>query len=58
MVSIQQQNRPVRAVLTVWQREDGGFTSAGAPNVDKSAAAITRQTNMPQNITRAQAIQL
>jgi len=58
MVSIQQQNRPVQVALTVWQREDGGFTSAGAPNVDKSAAAITRQTSMPQNTTRAPAIQL
>jgi len=58
MVSIQQQNRPVRVVLTVWQLEDGGFTSAGAPNVDKSAAAITRQTSMPQNTTRVLAIQL
>jgi len=58
MVSIRQQNRPVRVVLTVWQLEDGGFTSAGAPSVDKSAAAITRQTSMPQNTMRAPAIQL
>lgn len=57
-VSIQQQNRPVQVALTAWQRAAGGYTSADAPNVGESAAAITRQTNMPQNTTRAPAIPL
>jgi hypothetical protein len=42
--------------LTVWQPAGGGYTSEDAPNVDKLAAAITRQTNMPQNTMRAPAI--
>ena len=57
-VSIQQQNRRVQVALTAWQREAGGYTSADAPNVDESAAAIIRQTNMPQNTMRAPAIPL
>ena len=42
--------------MTAWQRAGGGYTSADAPNVGESAAAITRQTNMPQNTTRTPAI--
>ena len=57
-VSIQQQNRPVQVALTAWQRAGGGYTYADAPNVGESAAAITRQTNMPQNTTRTPAIPL
>jgi hypothetical protein len=55
---MQQQNQPVLVVLTAWQRAGGGYTSADAQNVDESAAAITRQTSMPQNTTRAPAIPL
>ncbi|MGA9153248.1 MAG: hypothetical protein WBZ36_21935 [Candidatus Nitrosopolaris sp.] len=44
--------------MTVWQPAGGGYTSADAPNVGESAAAITRQTNMPQNTTQAPAIPL
>src|SRR5690242_19425132 len=40
------------------QRAGSGYTSADAPNVDKSAAAITLRTNMPQNTTRALAMPL
>jgi hypothetical protein len=36
----------------------GGYTSADALNVDKSAAAITLRTSMPQNTTRALAMPL
>ena len=57
-VSIQKQNRPVQVALTAWQRAAGGYTSADAPNVGESAAAITHQTNMPQNTTRAPVIPL
>lgn len=57
-VSIQEQNRPVQVALTAWQRAAGGYTCADALNVGESAAAITRQTNMPQNTTRAPAIPL
>jgi len=58
MVLIQQQNRPVQVVSTVWRWEDGGYTSADVPNVDKSAAATTRQASMPQNTTLVPAIPL
>jgi hypothetical protein len=54
----QLQNRPVQVASTAWQRVGGGYTSAGAPRVVESAAAITRQTNMPQSTTRAPAILL
>ena len=57
-VSIQPQNRPVQVASTAWQRAGGGYTFADAPNVAESAAAITRQTNMPQSTTRALAIRL
>ena len=58
MVLIQQQNRPVQVVLTVWQRAGGGFTFVDAPNVDESDAVITRQASMPQNIMLVPAIPL
>jgi len=44
--------------LTAWKLADGGYISADAPNVDESAAAITRQTSMLQNTMRAPAIPL
>lgn len=39
-------------------RAGGGYTSADAHNVDKSAATITLRTSIPQNTTRALAIPL
>jgi len=51
-------NRPVQVVSSVWQQVGGGYTYADAPNAGTSAAAITRQTNMPQSTTLLQVILL
>jgi hypothetical protein len=45
----------VQVASNAWQRTDGGYTCADAPNAVTSAAAILRQASMRQSITLQQA---